>query len=341
MNDNNHTQFTVSVVMCTYNGEQFLREQMDSILAQDYPLHEIIVQDDRSTDDTWDILQAYAKAHPGMFKLFRNNEQLGFNRNFHTALLRATGQYIAICDQDDIWFPQKIRRQVETIGEADLCFSDYFTDPTYTLPLRNYVAPRTDFEHMLFYDCTPGHTMLLRADLVREIKEWNYHIYYDWWIVMHAQMGRGVVKVCEALNWHRHHAASATTHIFRKGFFEAVPHPTWQPYLLGPLHRLHLQRKRNYRFSTLIWPYTSTNADSPFLHVLRGSCYVGVLLLYGNFAFSAAATSTAYILANPMGSKAAFVDFSIPLSRPTATTFSNSKNSSSAANEKRVSPSMG
>lgn len=174
MNDNNRTQFTVSVVMCTYNGEQFLREQMDSILAQDYPLHEIIVQDDRSTDDTWDILQAYAKAHPGMFKLFRNNEQLGFNRNFHTALLRATGQYIAICDQDDIWFPQKIRRQVETIGEADLCFSDYFTDPTYTLPLRNYVAPRTDFEHMLFYDCTPGHTMLLRADLVREIKEWNY-----------------------------------------------------------------------------------------------------------------------------------------------------------------------
>ncbi len=258
MNDNNHTQFTVSVVMCTYNGEQFLREQMDSILAQDYPLHEIIVQDDRSTDDTWDILQAYAKAHPGMFKLFRNNEQLGFNRNFHTALLRATGQYIAICDQDDIWFPQKIRRQVETIGEADLCFSDYFTDPTYTLPLRNYVAPRTDFEHMLFYDCTPGHTMLLRADLVREIKEWNYHIYYDWWIVMHAQMGRGVVKVCEALNWHRHHAASATTHIFRKGFFEAVPHPTWQPYLLGPLHRLHLQRKRNYRF---FYSYLAVHID--------------------------------------------------------------------------------
>lgn len=71
MNDDNSTPLTVSVVMCTYNGEQFLREQMDSILAQDYPLHEIIVQDDRSTDDTWDILQTYAKAHPGLFKLFR------------------------------------------------------------------------------------------------------------------------------------------------------------------------------------------------------------------------------------------------------------------------------
>lgn len=93
MNDDNSTPLTVSVVMCTYNGKQFLREQMDSILAQDYPLHEIIVQDDRSTDDTWDILQTYAKAHPGLFKLFRNDEQLGFNRNFHTALLRATGEY--------------------------------------------------------------------------------------------------------------------------------------------------------------------------------------------------------------------------------------------------------
>lgn len=74
MNDDNSTPLTVSVVMCTYNGKQFLREQMDSILAQDYPLHEIIVQDDRSTDDTWDILQTYAKAHPGLFKLFRNDE---------------------------------------------------------------------------------------------------------------------------------------------------------------------------------------------------------------------------------------------------------------------------
>lgn len=248
MNDDNSTPLTVSVVMCTYNGKQFLREQIDSILAQDYPLHEIIVQDDRSTDDTWDILQTYAKAHPGLFKLFRNDEQLGFNRNFHTALLRATGEYVAISDQDDIWFPQKISKQVAAIGNADLCFSDYYTDLHYTLPLHNYVSPRTDFEHMLFYDCTPGHSMLLRTDFVKGIKLWNYDIYYDWWLSMHAQIGHGLVKVDEALNWHRHYDGSATTHVYRKGFYEAVPHPTWQPYAWGTLHRLHLQRKRNYRF---------------------------------------------------------------------------------------------
>lgn len=258
MNKNTAPTPRVSVVMCTYNGERYLREQLDSVLAQDYPLHEILVQDDCSTDGTWQILQSYQAAHPELIHIVRNEHQLGFNRNFHTALLRATGDFLAICDQDDIWFPQKIRRQVETIGDADLCFSDYYTDPTYTLPLHNYVAPRTDFEHMLFYDCTPGHSMLLRADLVRGIKEWNYLIYYDWWIVMHAQMGRGVVKVSEALNWHRHHEASATTHIFRKGFFEAVPHPTWQPYLLGPLHRLHLQRKGNYQY---FYSYLASHID--------------------------------------------------------------------------------
>ena len=67
MNKMNADIKKVSVVMCTYNGERFLREQLNSILAQDYPLYEIIVQDDRSTDDTWDILKSYCAAHPNLF----------------------------------------------------------------------------------------------------------------------------------------------------------------------------------------------------------------------------------------------------------------------------------
>lgn len=55
---------TVSIVMCTYNGEQFLREQLDSILAQTYPIHELIIQDDCSTDHTADIVREYARQYP-------------------------------------------------------------------------------------------------------------------------------------------------------------------------------------------------------------------------------------------------------------------------------------
>ena len=98
---------TVSVVMCTYNGEKYLREQMDSILAQTYPIHEIIVCDDYSTDGTMNILQEYATKFP-FIKVHRNTRNKGCNQNFHDIFYQVSKKvdYIAISDQDDIWFPE-------------------------------------------------------------------------------------------------------------------------------------------------------------------------------------------------------------------------------------------
>lgn len=92
---------SVSIVLCTYNGEKYVREQIDSLLAQSYPIHEIIIQDDGSTDHTWEILQAYASKH-AVIRTFKNEGEHGVNANFLSALHRATGDYIAISDQDDI-----------------------------------------------------------------------------------------------------------------------------------------------------------------------------------------------------------------------------------------------
>lgn len=258
MNETSEQMTRVSVVMCTYNGRRFLREQMDSILAQDLKPYEIIVQDDLSTDDTWDLLETYQRDYPGLVKIHRNAERLGFNRNFHTAMLRATGDYIAISDQDDIWFPQKLRRQVEAIGTADCCVSEYYTDPTYERPLHHRVTPKLTFEHILFYDPTPGHVMLLRTSFVKNIPEWNYRIYYDWWLAVHALMGRGIALAREPLNWHRHYVGSATTQVFRKGFFEPVEHPTWQPYVVGLLNRYRLQRNVQWK---AFYSYLASHID--------------------------------------------------------------------------------
>lgn len=71
---------TVSIVMCTYNGERFLREQLDSILSQTYPLLEVIIQDDHSTDGTMDILNRYAREHE-VVKVFTNDGERGVNRD--------------------------------------------------------------------------------------------------------------------------------------------------------------------------------------------------------------------------------------------------------------------
>ena len=92
----------ISVVMCTYNGANYLCEQLDSLLAQTYPVHEIIVQDDGSQDNTWTIIEKYATRYP-QIKPFHNESGLhGINGNFFSAMNRATGDYIAISDQDDI-----------------------------------------------------------------------------------------------------------------------------------------------------------------------------------------------------------------------------------------------
>lgn len=115
---------SVAVVMCTYNGEKFLREQLDSIINQTYPISEIIIQDDRSTDGTVALLREYEERHPNIH-VFVNEQNLGFNLNFKTACMRATTDLIAISDQDDVWFKDKIERQVAAMGENNICCSTY------------------------------------------------------------------------------------------------------------------------------------------------------------------------------------------------------------------------
>ena len=94
--------FTVSVVMCTYNGEKYIREQIDSILQQTYSVDEIIIQDDCSTDGTCEVLYEYQQRY-AQKQVIRNKRNIGFNPNFFSAIARAKGDYIAIADQDDIW----------------------------------------------------------------------------------------------------------------------------------------------------------------------------------------------------------------------------------------------
>lgn len=156
----------VSIVMCTYNGEKFLTEQINSILNQTYPIHELIIQDDSSTDHTWDIIQEYAKKC-SLIKPLRNDINQGFNHNFKQAILRAEGELIAIADQDDIWYPEKIEKQVQKIDGADVCISAYHGGENYPPTNENRVVlPFYQLEYLLFYDCTPGHSMLIKKTLL-------------------------------------------------------------------------------------------------------------------------------------------------------------------------------
>lgn len=111
---------TVSVVLCTYNGAKYLREQLESVVNQTYPLHELLIQDDGSTDGTTGIAAEYAAKYP-FVRCLQNDGKHGLNPNFFSAMRKATGDYIAICDQDDIWELDKIEKQVAAIGDHLMC----------------------------------------------------------------------------------------------------------------------------------------------------------------------------------------------------------------------------
>jgi glycosyltransferase involved in cell wall biosynthesis len=105
---------SISVVLCSRNGAQFVEEQFLSILAQDVPPNEIIVSDDASTDETLEIIKsAFVNARvrfPDVrLILLRNPTALGVVGNFESALRVASGNLIALSDQDDVWIPSKLR----------------------------------------------------------------------------------------------------------------------------------------------------------------------------------------------------------------------------------------
>lgn len=119
----------ISVAMCTFQGSRFVQEQLDSLSAQTRLPDECIICDDGSQDDTREILKNYARTAPFPCRIEENPSNLGTTANFEKAISLCRGDIIALADQDDIWFPQKVK----TIEERFLASPDLvavFSDGT-------------------------------------------------------------------------------------------------------------------------------------------------------------------------------------------------------------------
>lgn len=122
---------TVSVVMATFNGQQWIGEQFGSLLAQTRRPDELIVCDDASQDGTLGLARQFAAQAPFRVNVIENGGRVGYARNFERALTRCNGDVIFLADQDDIWLPTKIDIVVERLEctGAPLAFHNaIFTD---------------------------------------------------------------------------------------------------------------------------------------------------------------------------------------------------------------------
>jgi glycosyltransferase involved in cell wall biosynthesis len=113
----------ISIALAAYNGEKYIREQINSILNQTYQEFELIICDDCSIDSTWDILQEYEQQDERIH-CYLNEKNLGFNKNFEKAIKLCGGEYIAISDQDDVWTRDHLTVLLENIGNNFICCGD-------------------------------------------------------------------------------------------------------------------------------------------------------------------------------------------------------------------------
>lgn len=123
---------TVSINLCCYNSEKYLRETLDSIVNQTFKDWELIIIDDGSKDSTSSIIQEYVSQGYPIFYFYQENKGLGYSRN--RALKQSSGQYIAFIDHDDIWLPDKLHKQMNVFtsrSDVDFIYTNYYKMISY------------------------------------------------------------------------------------------------------------------------------------------------------------------------------------------------------------------
>jgi glycosyltransferase involved in cell wall biosynthesis len=208
----------VSVVLCTYNGSAFIGEQLKSILLQTYHELEIIIVDDSSTDNTFDIIEQIA-VQDSRIRCFRNPARLGYNKNYEKALQLAQGQFIAVCDQDDVWRLDKIEILLSGLVDSEYvmiyCHSRDFTGPlpvetsgVYSGRIKYFEG--ADVRKLLLRNSVSGHCMLFRQHLLEYALPLGDVIFYDFWLAAVACCNGGIKFCNETLVYRRRHEQNAS-----------------------------------------------------------------------------------------------------------------------------------
>lgn len=211
----------ISIALATYNGSKYLREQLDSILAQSMDDFEVVACDDCSTDETPQILEEYA-SKDSRFKVFSNKNNLGFKKNFEHILTLCKGEFIAFCDQDDIWEPDHLKILYNNIGNNDcigansLIIDEKGVSQNKTLlehwPI--HVMPKNEkelFQHELYSNVIQGTASLIRASLIKQALPIPEDIkYHDYWFALVAGLNEKCKYIGDVVLKYRRHSNNAS-----------------------------------------------------------------------------------------------------------------------------------
>jgi glycosyltransferase involved in cell wall biosynthesis len=210
--------------MCTYNGAEFLRAQLASIVAQTRPPDEIIVCDDGSTDQSESLIREFASSSPVPVALHSNKKNLGAVKNFERAIGLCNGNVIALSDQDDVWREDKLKRIEEVFRKTPtvgLVFSDaeivdeklnslnrrMWNEVGFNSHKRKLVAQGRALDVLITGWTATGATMAFRSEYTKLALPipTNIPMIHDAWIALSVAAVSGVIAIDEPLIKYRQH----------------------------------------------------------------------------------------------------------------------------------------
>lgn len=225
--------------MATYNGDKYIKEQLDSIINQTYKDWKLIICDDCSTDKTYDILKEYSNKYNSKISIFRNTKNSGSPKcNFIKLMIEHKDEYVMLCDQDDIWFSNKIEQTLQKMHEIEIKFGKetpvvIHTDLTVVNESLNVISESFKYSTNVNYTKTSLNNVIIQNILAGCTSMYNYalaklihtepknFVMHDWWLILIASAFGKVAYINNPTIFYRQHGdndigAKNTRNIFFK-----------------------------------------------------------------------------------------------------------------------------
>lgn len=223
----------IQILLAAYNGERYIKQQLDSLFAQTVTDFELIVRDDCSTDGTFAILSEYEKKYPEKIRVYRNETPYGNAKdNFFRLMQDADADYILFCDQDDVWMPDKIEKtlakmkmypqNMPVLVHTDLSVADEHLNikKSSFFKAQHFNVQNYSFGSTLAQNNVTGCTMMINRALLNLVKNTNNSdiIMHDWWLAAAAATFGKIGVVNEPTVLYRQHSKNA---VGAKGFYSS------------------------------------------------------------------------------------------------------------------------
>lgn len=228
----------IDVLMATYNGEKYLREQIDSILSQTYQNIRLLISDDVSSDGTVAILKEYEKKDHRIV-LFLQEKNLGYIKNFEYLMQQVENDIYMFSDQDDVWLPNKIEMSYQAMKDkkVDLVYTDLTVVdkdlntlyPSFWKYLKiDHKVKYDDIRSQYLFNCVTGCTLISKKKFIQDILPLPYQsefMPHDYWVALVVALKGKIAHLDKKTILYRQHGdnligSEKTSHKFRK--FEQV-----------------------------------------------------------------------------------------------------------------------